>query len=297
MDIIVHSMSKNNLCIGIVGYGYVGKAVHKLFEDHYKIKIYDPLYRDSLDPLFVQSYEELSNCSLSIVCVPTPMGTDGNCDISYVQDAVESIPTELVLIKSTIPPHTTDELRKRTQKRIVFSPEYIGESSYYNPYFSSSMKEVPFCILGGDAKDTGCIIDLLLPVLGPTKTYFQTTSLNAEIIKYMENCYFATKVTFINEMYEICKAFGADWHQVREGWLLDPRIERMHTAIFPHKRGFSGKCYPKDLSALIEASKKARYLPKFLMEVWESNRRFRSLNNEPPKTEEIQTSVESQSSQ
>jgi UDPglucose 6-dehydrogenase len=69
-------------------------------------------------------------------------------------------------------------------------------------------------------------------VLGPTKTYFQCSAIEAEIIKYMENSYLATKVSFVNEFRRICETFGADWHAVREGWLLDPRVEPTHTAAF-----------------------------------------------------------------
>ena len=91
----------------------------------------------------------------------------------------------------------------------------------------------------------------------------------------MENSYLATKVTFVNEMYEICQKLGANWIKVREGWALDPRVERSHTAVFKNNRGFGGKCLPKDISALIAISKRNNYQPKFLQEVVKSNARFR----------------------
>jgi len=80
-------------------------------------------------------------------------------------------------------------------------------------------------------------------------------------------------------MYNICEAFGADWQAAREGWLLDPRVGRMHTAVFRQNRGFSGKCYPKDTKALIQAAKQAGYNPKFLEEMVRSNKRFRKMND------------------
>lgn len=264
--------------IGIVGYGYVGKAMTEMIKSHYNVLVYDPKYskKDNFNNVsFIKDFSEFKDCDLGIICVPTPSKEDGSCDTSLVEDAVKKIQTEVVLIKSTVSPGTTDKLKKETEKRIVFSPEYVGESKYYNPYFNDDMKAVPFVIFGGDDEDSNYIIDLFLPILGPTKTYYKTSSLNAEIIKYMENTYFATKITFMNEMYNICKSMGADWHSVREGWLLDPRVERMHTAVFKDKPGFSGKCLPKDTEALVESAKKHGYKPEFLEEMIKSNKKFK----------------------
>lgn len=265
--------------IGIVGYGYVGKAIAELLKEHYELKVYDPLFNSSQSNekiKFADKIEGLSDCILGIVCVPTPEGKDGECDLSLIEEAVSRLSTPVILIKSTIEPGTTEKLKRKTGKRIVFSPEHIGESKYWNPYFNNDMKATPFVILGGDKEDRQYVYDILLPILGPTKTYFQTTSANAEMIKYLGNCFFATKVTFVNEMYNICKAVGADWDEVREGWLLDPRVEKMHTAVFPKNRGFGGKCFPKDLSALISASRKAGYNAELLEEVRRTNNKFRA---------------------
>jgi UDPglucose 6-dehydrogenase len=132
----------------------------------------------------------------------------------------------------------------------------------------------PFSIVGGLPALRRSLINDLCSVLGPEKTYFQCSAIEAEIIKYMENAYLATKVTFVNEFFEICKAFDADWHTVREGWLLDPRFERSHSAVFPDNRGFAGRCLPKDMNAIIEAVRAAGYDPQLLRSVLESNRRF-----------------------
>ena len=169
-------------------------------------------------------------------------------------------------------------IQLQSHLREIVSFLNLSKHTYFNPYFGTNMIEVPFLICGGEKQDIRHIIDLLLPILGPTKKYFQTTALNAEIIKYMENVYFAAKVTFMNEMYEICETFGADWHEVREGWLLDPRVEPMHTAVFADKRGFGGKCYPKDLNALIAASQRAGYNPELLQQVKRSNEFFTQKN-------------------
>ncbi|MBI4256911.1 UDP-glucose/GDP-mannose dehydrogenase family protein [Candidatus Uhrbacteria bacterium] len=263
--------------IAVIGYGYVGKAYVKMLEGHYDVVVYDPVYSQDHNyegVHFVDSLQGFEDCALGVICVPTPQAPDGSCDTTYVRSTLETLNTPLIVIKSTVTPGTTDELRTKTGKRLIFSPEYVGESKYYNPFFSDNMKEVPFVIAGGNDKDCNDYFDLLIPILGPTKTYFKTTSLSAEVIKYMENTYFAIKLTFINEMYNICQALGADWYAVREGWLLDPRVERMHTAVFPSDRGFKGKCLPKDTQALVQAARNNGYEPRFLLEMIENNSNF-----------------------
>ena len=218
--------------VSIIGYGTVGRALENLLKDHYQVEIGTP------------------NADVIFVSLPTPEGKDGKCDISLIEKAINDIEAELIVIKSTVEPGTTDRLIKKTGKNIVFSPEYVGESKYFNPYFSHKMVETPFVIAGGKPELCNKLFDLLTPILGPTKQYYKTTALNAEIVKYMENCFFATKVAFVNEFKEICEHLGADWHDVRHGWLLDPRINPMHTSVI--NKGFGGKCYPKDLRAIIK---------------------------------------------
>jgi|HubBroStandDraft_1064217.scaffolds.fasta_scaffold169139_2 UDPglucose 6-dehydrogenase len=255
--------------IGIIGMGHVGQSMSELFEHHAQIVTFDA----KEDRGYPES--ELTTCDAVVICVDTPMGDDGECDIRKVREAVQRLPVDRVLIKSTIAPGTTDILIKTTGKQICFSPEYVGESSYYQPFWADDVRAVPFVILGGEPAARRWFLDLLLPVLGPTKAYFQCSALEAEIIKYMENSYFATKVSFVNEFHHICAALGADWHTVREGWLLDPRVEPMHTAVFAHAPGFAGKCLPKDVHAIVHAAAAAGYSPALLIEVLRSNQRFR----------------------
>ena len=202
------------------------------------------------------------------------MSADGACDTTNVEDAVARLPVSRVLLKSTVPPGSTDLLEQATGKQICFSPEYFGESTYYNPFLAAGPKAVPFVILGGRPNVRHWFIDLLQPVLGPEKTYFQCAAVEAEAIKYMENSYIATKVAFVNEFRQICAAFEADWHTVREGWLLDPRVERAHSAAFAGAPGFGGKCLPQDVSDIVHAAMTAGYAPALLEEVLRSNQRF-----------------------
>ena len=249
--------------IGICGYGYVGKAMHNLFKNHYNVEIYDPAIKNSYP------FEEVD---VAFVCVPTPPDEDGFADTSYVEESVAWIKADLIIVKSTIPIGTTDWLTDKFRKNIVFSPEYCGESKYWTPYpFHTDVVETPFFTFGGHPDLTAQAIDLFLPVTGPTKRYLQATAEEAEMAKYMENSFYAMKIAFCNEVYSICKAKEVDWHSVRELWLADPRINPMHTAVFADNRGFSGKCLPKDLKEFTAMADTCGVNPILLNAIEQSN--------------------------
>jgi len=257
--------------IGIIGYGYVGKATYEFFKTKYNTIWYDPFVSGSY------TQEEINQCQLGIICVMTPSHIDGSCDTSIVDSVIQWLKTPLILIKSTISPGTTDRLISQTGKSICFSPEYIGESDYdtgrHN--FNKEIKNMSFVTIGGNPKIVDKILDFYLPILGPNKTYHITSAINAEIAKYMENCYLATKVVFCYEFEQICKAFNTSYNSVRECWLLDPRVESSHTAVFSKNVcPYSGKCLPKDIKAIISASKDNGYIPQFLIDVDKSNNRI-----------------------
>jgi len=266
--------------IGVVGAGYVGKAVIGLFEDDYEVLIYDPYFEGGFNGhRFVSNLSELDNVDLLVICVPTQMNEDGSCDTSLVEDSIKGTAVKLILIKSTVPPGTSDYLSEKYNKEIVFSPEFAGESKYWSPYaFDTDMKEMPYYIFGGKPEVTKKMVELYIPFLGPTKKYLQTEAKTAEMVKYMENCYFAAKVTMCQEFYEICEKVGVDYNKARELWLHDPRINPMHTAVFVDNRGFFGKCFPKDLNAMVSFSQKAGYDPLMFHQVLRSNKYFRSKN-------------------
>ncbi len=291
-------MSRKN--VAIIGFGYVGKAVEKFFQDHYALKIYDPPYIKENDLegveeepngasiLFTTNKDVINSCDLAIVCVPTPENKDSSVDLSVLYEIFEWLSPPLTLIKSTIPPGTTDELvegkvGKWIDRRIAFSPEYIGEGKYEIPFWkgyphATDMKKHEFYIFGGKKETTSAIIPFFQEVAGPDAKYIQSDAKTAELTKYMENSWGATKVTFCNEFANIAEVFGVDYNELRELLLLDKRMERMHTAVFPDNRGFGGKCFPKDVKGIIKASNDAGYEPELLQEVLKSNDRFRGKN-------------------
>lgn len=264
--------------IGIVGYGYVGEAMKKFFATHYNVVVYDPkFFHDT--KFSVTSTQEVANCDVGVVCVPTLQDPEtGRCTTEIVEEVVGWLKTPLIIIKSTVEPGTTDKLREKyPEKHIVFSPEYCGESSYWTPYpWHTQVVETPFFIFGGAPEDTKKAVELYFPITGPVKKYVQTGAKEAELAKYMENVFYATKIVFCYEMASIIERSGADYNAVREIWLNDPRINPMHTAVFAQNNApYSGKCLPKDLRALVSYARDILgYDAKLLEEVNSSNDRI-----------------------
>ena len=262
--------------VAIIGWGYVGKGMGKLFEDRVDV-IYDPFNPEIKSD--EKSKAQVNACDLAVVCVPTQPNPDQSCNTSIVEETIGWLETPLILIKSTIEPGTTKRLVEKTGKKIAFSPEYMGEGKYFIPPWRYpdplDPKKHTFVIVGGERETTKPIVDIFTRIMGPHVTYAQTDSTTAELVKYMENMWIGTKVVWSNEMYNVCEALGVDYREARELWSLDPRVDKMHTAVFPDARGFGGKCIPKDNRGLIRVSQKHGYDPKFLKEVINSNARMR----------------------
>ena len=242
----------------------VGKAQVRLFGDMVRVT-YDPAVTDGPYP-----FDEVAGCDFAVIAVGTPQSADGSADLRYLREALGRIPPELpVLIRSTLPPGTMAGL-ERSRSCVAYLPEFLNERP--DGMWRGSA-DVPFVILGG----LPAARDWFHPVLGEAfgvAPVYGCTGLEAELIKYTANCFLASKVTFVNEMARVCEAFGADWDQVRAGWMFDPRAGESHSRV--EGPGFGGRCFPKDLAALICASEDAGYRPVFLRAVEASNARFRA---------------------
>lgn len=268
--------------ITLYGFGYVGQAVWNFLKNHYQVQIFDPFYLARKDdPEIVRDQKKLVPTVYAIICVPTQPKEDGSCDTSIVEKVIKTSSHRYYLIKSTIPPGTTKRLAKETKKQIAFSPEYIGEGKYEIPFWKdlphpTNMKLHQFHIFGGDRLITTKWVEIWQKIGGWSPTYAQTDSTTAELVKYMENSFLATKKIFCDEFYNIAQSLGVDYNELKELWLLDGRMGRSMTLIYPESRGFSGKCLPKDLNAIVKCAEKTGYKPKFLKQVLASNDEFRN---------------------
>lgn len=256
--------------VAIVGYGAVGRAMHELFP---QAVAYD-------EPLGIGSRDEVNGCRFAFVAVPTPSNGDGSADVSIVRDVVGWIDSDVIILRSTVPVGTTDQLVAETGKQVVFQPEYGPAETPDHPF--NDLRRVRWAILGGERQATIAVADLYKSTFASDFVIQQTDARTAELTKYMENAFLAAKVTFCNEFYDIAQAVGVDYNELRELWLLDPRIGRSHTWVFPDDRGFGGRCLPKDLSAVIHLAEKAGAEPSLLRAVKDTNARLRNARLRQP---------------
>jgi UDPglucose 6-dehydrogenase len=222
----------------IVGYGHVGQQMGKWFPEAEYADV-DGITRKVSDGEPGKNWD----FDLGMLCVPTPPDADGRCDTSIVRQAYEhwSDRVRCWCLKSTVSVGTTESLGPN----VCFSPEYYGET------IGHPLREsLPFVILGGPPDVTRAWATAWTLVTNSETRIYQTDARTAELCKLMENSWLATKVSFCNQFYDLANLAGVDWHELRELWLADPRITRSHTYVYPHNRGFGGKCLPKDTGNL-----------------------------------------------
>lgn len=254
--------------VGIVGFGFVGVGMYKLFTDAHEVYYWDVNGNSNASP------EAINRCDITFICVPTPMKPDGSADISMVEAAVSTTSTPITVIKSTVPPGTTDMLSGKYRKNLHFSPEYMGEGKQFvAPWRYPDPRDArshTFAICGGD--DATAVLDLYATVMSNDAAFIATSNMAAELAKYMENSFLAMKVAFCYEWARIAEAYGVNYNTIRELWLNDPRMGRSHTMVLPNQNGFNGKCLPKDISAIVEAATENGFDPEILRAVRDINK-------------------------
>ncbi len=279
--------------IGIIGQGFVGSAIREGLKAFYTIKAYDLDPQKCWNIKNTNSVDEVICYSdIVFVCVPTPMRKDGSCDTRILESALNNAYESLkkqnpdpihsdflnsqkdkktFVIKSTVPPGTTEALSAKFPRiNLCFSPEFLTEANSFNDF-----KNQARIIIGGDGAK---VVKQMFRKPFPRIPIIVTRSETAEMVKYFTNCFLATKVTFANEMYEICEDAGIDYDKVCEYALYDSRIGRSHLAVPgpDGDRGFGGHCFPKDLAAMIHFSKGFFRDPGLLSAVQEENSKYRT---------------------
>jgi len=267
----------NSFNIGIVGQGFVGSAVYQGLKNFYTVRTFD------IDESKCNSthLEVCQKSDILFVCIPTPMRKSGECDTRLLESVIKKISEEcmlagnrpIIVIKSTIPPGTTSRINNDVAPEldVCFSPEFLTEANSFEDF-----KNQARIIIGGPRPSTGKIKQMFRKAF-PTIPIIKTGTRTAEMVKYFTNCFLATKVTFANEMYEICSQNEIDFDKVTEYALYDERIGRTHLMVPgpDGDRGFGGHCFPKDLAAMIYFAKTLNLNPNFLLAVQESNEIFR----------------------
>jgi UDPglucose 6-dehydrogenase len=262
--------------IGVIGQGFVGTAIYEGLKNFYNIRTYDideTKSNSTLENLILYS-------DIIFQCLPTPMRPTGECDLTIVESSLMNIDkisrqlnrNPIVVIKSTVPPGTCERLNDTFNSlNIIFSPEFLTEANSINDF-----KNQTRIILGGPRPYTTQVKTMFrkaFPHIPIVKTGFKT----AEMVKYFINNFLATKVSFANEMYQICNSLNIDYDKVTEYALYDQRLGKSHLAV-PGPDGdfgYGGHCFPKDLDAIIYIALSMGLDPTILEATREKNNNVR----------------------
>lgn len=257
--------------IAVVGAGIVGNAFYEGMRHAFEVVRYDtrPEFSD------VKNLNELLSLvdGPIFVCVPTPMNSDGSASTSIVESVIREISEidnkRTVVIKSTVPPGTTEKLNVvyGPSMSVVFNPEFLTEAKPVEDF-----KNQDRIILGGNSEATQVISDLYL-IAYPNVMQVQCDATTAEMVKYVGNCFLATKISFANEINQICEKLGVQYEGVINLAMLDSRLGKSHWKV-PGPDGHYGfglTCFPKDINALIAVAIELGVDPKVLRAAWEKN--------------------------
>ena len=240
--------------IGIVGQGFVGSAVKAGLETEFNVLTYDKFVEEKTNSTLLNI---VSKCDVIFVCVPTPMDMEtGECHIGIVESVVRDIdrlcidlnvvPT--LVVKSTVPPGTIDNLNDLVAQHcnVTFNPEFLTEANAVNDFINQNR-----IVLGGDKSALRPVVEIFESAF-PGIPIKVTTAATAEMVKYTTNCFLATKVSFANEIYDICRHSRIDYNEMVDIAKLDTRLGNSHWMVPgpDGDRGYGGHCFPKDMTAL-----------------------------------------------
>ena len=258
--------------IGIVGQGFVGNAVYQKFKNYFDVLTYDIEEEKGNSTFF-----DIANCKIVFICVPTPMNRDGSCNTDSVEWVVKElsdyVSTEIIVIKSTVPPGTTARLNSLVKNiDIIFNPEFLTEANAIEDFNNQDR-----IILGGPRPATTELRRIYTKVF-PKAHIIKTDSSHAEMVKYFTNTFLATKVSFANEIYQLCNKLNIDYDKVVEYATLDDRLGKSHWGVPGHDGdlGYGGHCFPKDLAALLYLSYQYNTVNGVLKATQETNDKVRS---------------------
>lgn len=264
--------------VGIVGYGFVGKALSDGLKDNVNLVIIDPKLNTNIkdlkdfDPEFI------------FISVPTPMSDDGSQDISIVQNVINDINIHIkdavVVLKSTVLPSHVQSILD-TRSTIILNPEFLRESYAKQDFINASL-----ILFGGDKENCIKLSEFYKEYTKCKNTdHTFVDALSASLIKYSINSFLATKVVFFNEMKEIFDKSGTNesWKNFINAISLDSRVGSSHMLVPgpDGRKGFGGPCFPKDTKALHQYSKEIGMEFKLLNEAIIINNVLRSQYNEP----------------
>lgn len=245
-------MAVTKFKIGIIGVGMVGMPLKRYFEEVKKYQRGKELFLYDIDPK-KGYFDDINKADVVFVCVPTPRLTNGSADLKVLESAFDRIgQRKIVVIKSTVPPGTTETLQKKySQHKVLFNPEFLTEVNAWNNTVSPDRQLVGWTVSSREV--AGDVLGLLpaAPLSAPSLE-LELTATEAEIIKYAANIFLTRKVVFANAIFDLAKHHGVDYERIKIGVSSDPRIGSSHLDVrHGGYRGYGGYCFIKDMDALI----------------------------------------------
>lgn len=249
-------MKKEKYKIGVAGVGMVGIQVKRWFESkNFKVFAYDKFKN-------IGSEDDLQKADVIFLCLPTPHNDKINTgvDVSVFFDFLKKFKDpKIFIIKSTVPPGTTEVIQKKFPKhKFLHSPEFLTEATAWEDF-----SKPVFQLLGYTDKSK-VVAQIILDILPRSKkANLVMKSSETEIFKFARNAFFAVKVIFANQVYDVSQSFGANYDEIKKLMLGDPWIGGHHLEVI-HKgyRGYGGKCLPKDLKTFIKVFRTKRLKPE-----------------------------------
>ena len=294
------------MCIAVIGQGFVGGSLTTVFAERgITVYAYDKLGKTSPGAFNLSSTWTLKGMvdyaervgpkegkkfsGVYFVCVPTPMYEDGSADLTVVESVLEELATipgeRIAVVNSTVPPGSTDRWNKKYNDQglyVIFNPEFLTEANAVN-----DMREQNRIVLGGPRPYINTVRNIFQRAF-PKVPIIKTGSTTAEMVKYVTNCFLAVKVSFANEIAQICESldkdgYNIDYDKVVEYAKFDKRIGDSHWSVpgpVPthdgrYVRGFGGHCFPKDINALIAVAQTQGIDPTVMKAAWNKNLEIR----------------------
>ena len=231
-----------SMIIGVIGVGVVGSAASHGFQKlgHTVIE-HDVKYKTTI--------EDVIETSICFVCVPTPSRSDGSCNTEIVEEVVAQLADSgyngIVALKSTVEPGTTTKLQERhPELEICFVPEFLRERCAISDFIDNH----DLCVVGTDNKQ---VFETVKECHGYYPKKFECVKpTEAELVKYFNNIYNATLITFANNFYEVCESLGANYTSVKNAVVQRDHITNSYLDCNKNFRGFGGVCLPKDTKAI-----------------------------------------------
>ena len=254
--------------VGIIGIGAVGSAVKHGFEKlGHEVLIHDIKYNTSID--------EVLDSEVAFICVPTPSANNGMCDISIVDNVIceldDSNYNGVIAIKSTIIPGTTRSLiKKYPNLKICFVPEFLRERCAEIDFIENH----DICIVGTQNDE---FYEVIKTSHGKfPKKFLKVTETEAELVKYFNNVYNSTLITFANNFYEICKSLDVDYDNVKTAACNRVHINDVYLDCNENLRGFGGVCLPKDTAALAALGEELGLKDNFFNNILDQNKKYKT---------------------